>query len=97
MNKYMTFGIIIMFVILITYVADITATYNVVGGGAITADPNGEITTIEAFGLLRTWWQLVSFQITGFPPFLNLIVFYPLNLVALFMGLDIVKDLIPFT
>ena len=97
MNKYLTFGFIIMFIVLITYVVDITAVYQVSGNTDGFNVPTGEVRTIEAFGLLKTWWQLATFKIDGLPVILNLIIFYPLNVVALFMGLDIVKDLIPFT
>jgi|SRR6056297_1557225 len=97
MNKYITFGFIMMFIVFVTYIVDMTAGYSTTSTASGIASQSGELTVSEAFGLLRTWWSIITFQIDGFPDIINLIVFYPLNAIAIFMGLDIAKDLIPFT
>ena len=96
MNKYMTLMVLVSLLILITVVAnsisigvssDITTGIGTEGGASISG----------VLGLLSTFWKLLTFQLVGIPPIFNLLVFMPITFVVLYMIIDVIKDIIPFT
>lgn len=97
MNKYLLFGVLIFLLVLATYMVDVTDTYSV--SQDINANlPTGEDANIVGLvSMLSTFFKIITFKIEGFPPILNLIFFYPISAIVLYMTADIIKDIIPFT
>ena len=97
MNKYMLFGLIIFYMIIVTYIVDITQVYTVTNG--ITDDLTGitEFNTVTVGSMIKMFFNLALFKVEGLPQILNFILFYPASAILVFMGIDIAKDIIPFT
>ncbi len=96
MNKYAFFMVLVILLILITITAgsvSINATTDITTGVAT----GGEATIGGVLGMLSTFWKLLTFQLVGIPLLFNLLVFYPISFVVLFMAIDVIKDIIPFT
>lgn len=95
MNKYVLFMIMILFLVLMTFIADslsITASVDLVDGVPTGADDSiGGI-----FKLMGTFFKLLTFNLPGIPAAFNF-VFIPLTFGVIYMLIDIIKDLIPFT
>ena len=97
MNKYMTFALLLFFLTLVTYIVDVTQVYTVTNGIDGQLSSPTEFTTGGIGSLLGTFWDLMLLNVEGLPTIVNLLIFHPLAGMALYMGLDIGKDLIPFT
>lgn len=96
MNKYTTLMVMFLFLIIVTLVADsvlITTSEDMLGGGI--ADTGKSSAAI--FSMISTYYKIITFQIPSMPFIVNAIVFYPLSFGIVFMIVDILKDLIPFT
>ena len=96
MNKYSLFMIMILFLLLITFVADsiaITASVDIVDN--IPGDASDNVGSI--FRLMGTFFRILTFSLPGIPIVFNLFVFIPLTFGVIYMLIDIIKDLIPFT
>ena len=50
-----------------------------------------------AWGMLQTFWALITFQAIGMPVWFTTLFIYPLTFGLLYLTIEIVKDLIPFT
>ena len=48
-------------------------------------------------GFINTYLNLITFKVEGFPIILNVLIFYPINIMAIYFIAEIVKDIIPFT
>lgn len=100
MGKYKLFGFLLAFIIIVTLFVDSVMVYD--ASLALSASAPDSLNTPEDFGAvnifsaLGTWWDILTFNIEGVPTMLNLI-FVPINGIALYMGVDIIKDLVPFT
>jgi len=99
MNKYVTFAFALLFLILVTYIVDVIPdpTITVTGGLDTELSSPTEFTSGGIGSMLGTFWNLMTFNVEGLPVIANLILFYPLAGMVLYMGIDIGKDLIPFT
>lgn len=96
MNKYVLFMVMTLFLIFITIVADsisITTTTDLLDN--IPSD--GDATVGSLFRFMETFFKILTFQLSGIPIFFNIFVFLPLTFGVIYMLLDIIKDLIPFT
>lgn len=96
MNKYILFAIIFLYLVVATLIADSlavqTTTIVIEGTGTFT-----ETSTLSGIlDVISTFWKIVSFQI-DLPFIVVLIFFYPATFIVVFMIVDVVKDLIPFT
>lgn len=83
-------------IVAVTLLADsitgINASNSIVSNpGAITADVSG------IFRFLSTFFDILTFQLTGIPTLINLLFFFPISVGLIFIILEIVKDIIPFT
>ena len=89
-SKFMiTLGLFI-FLTLITVVSaslTMTTSSDVVGGIVITEDIN----ILNSFGLLRSFWMILTFQIVELPDWITLFVFYPITLATIIMIIETVK------
>ena len=97
MNKYTLFGVLLFFLIIVTYIVDVTQTYTVTGGITERFASADEVSITSVGSMVKTFFNLMFFQVEGLPVIINLIIFHPIAGVFFFMGLDIIKDLIPFT
>lgn len=96
MNKYVLFMTLVFFLVIMTLVAgsiDETASTNILLD-SINTNP-------EAPGLLKilgTIWsylaiffRMLTFQISGIPPIINILAFYPITAGVIFMLVDIIR------
>ena len=97
MNKYLLFGMLVFLLVLATYMVDVTDTYSVTQNINTTLDVGEDATIVSVFSMLSTFIKILTFQIEGFPAILNLLFFYPISAIVLYMTADIIKDIIPFT
>ena len=96
MNKYVLLLIMVFFLALITMTADsilVETSSDVIGDVTAT----NETTISNILGMLGTFFKILTFQLEGFPAWLNLLVFYPLTMATIYMIVDIFKDLVPLT
>jgi len=100
MNKYITFGILVLFILFMTYVVDFASNYeNTLDSvNPIEELPGeGSPTSGSVISLITTFWKIATFQVEGLPALFTVLIFYPCNLIVLYMIIDILKDLVPFT
>lgn len=96
MNKYVLFMVMSLFLIFITIVADsisITSTTDLLDN----IPSNGDDSIGSIFSFMGTFFKILTFQLSGIPVFFNIFVFIPLTFGVIYMLIDIIKDLIPFT
>lgn len=95
-NKYVLLMVMIIFLALVTLVADsvvLSTTENLLDGNVVdTSQNSGAI-----FNMIGTFFKIITFQLPEIPIAINLLVFYPLSFGIIYMIVDILKDLIPFT
>jgi len=95
MNKYMTLIVLIFFLVLITLVADsalgISTSVSVVDDLNYTP-PNDWLSRLSGvLKILESFYKIVTFRVGGIPPFLNLLVFYPVSFGILYMIINIIR------
>lgn len=96
MNKYSIFMIMVLFLLFMTFVADSVAASTTVNIGENL--PTGSDDSVSGiFRLLGTFFKILTFQLNGIPAVFNIFVFLPLTFGVVYMLIDIIKDLIPFT
>lgn len=96
MNKYVLMGLIFLYLMIITLLADsllISTSGDIIGGINAPSTAGG---TSGILDLLGTFWKMISFQI-DLPNIVLIIFVYPPVLIVVFMIIDVLKDLIPFT
>jgi hypothetical protein len=96
MNKFATLMVLILYLVLITIVAgsvSMTTTTDIIGGISV----NEEASILSVFGFLGTFFRILTFQITELPILVYVIFIYPPVIGILYMIIDVVKDIIPFT
>jgi hypothetical protein len=95
MNKYALMFILTAFLIIVTLTVQsigYTTTTDIVNGIPVTA----EVTIGGVFGFVATFFRILTFQIPELPLFINLI-FIPIVMMVVYMIVDVLKDLVPFT
>lgn len=95
-NKYVLLMIMFVFLVIITLVADsvlLTTSEDLLGGAVVDTT----YTSSGIFTMIGTFFKIITFQLPQIPLVVNLLVFYPLSLGIIYMIVDILKDLIPFT
>jgi len=96
MNKYITLMLIFLYLVIITITVGsigMTTTTEIVGG--IPTEQSASILSI--FGFIGTFFRILSFSIPEIPEWITFIFFYPVIMVLVYMIVDILKDLVPFT
>lgn len=96
MDKYKFLFVSVLFIIFITLIANQIEAYNTTQ--AITGNMPGEAkASIDGVvGFIQTYFNLLTFRIQGFPDILNALIFYPINIVCIYLIAEIIKDIIPF-
>jgi hypothetical protein len=96
MSKYTLTALLTFFLIFISIVADsvlYATTVDMTSGVPASAG----FTVASMFGFVGTFFKILTFQITGFPVILTLLIFYPLTFMVIMMLVSTLKGLIPFT
>jgi len=95
MNKYVLFGFLVGFLILMIYMAD---SVEGVTSGDVALPPTGDVgfNTDTILGILLTFWSIVSFGMEGLPALFS-VIFIIISVIVVYMIVDVVKDVIPFT
>lgn len=102
MNKYVLLAVLVFAILGMTFIADAATNLDP------SYDPN--TTSIEEdipqefdrtwgtiSSVFNTWVKMATFNMDGFPAWLTALIFLPLNFIVIYMMVDIIKDLIPFT
>lgn len=69
----------------------------------VTSGLNPELGTTVSRGFsgvlqfMRTFFDILTFQLEGIPPIINLLFFLPISIGMVYVIAEIVKDMIPFT
>lgn len=96
MNRFMLLMVMVFFLILITITANslLPESAEMVTDGVEVGRSN---TFGAIFNMMKTFFKIVTFQIDEFPVILNITVFMPLTVGVIYIIIDILKDLVPFT
>jgi len=92
----MTIMSIAFFIIFVTLMAD---SLGLAPSTNIATDLPQEVNA-NLFGIirvLRTFFSILTFRLTGVPFVVNLLLFVPITFGTLYLILEIIKDVIPFT
>jgi hypothetical protein len=88
---------IVFMMVGLTLLADsitgISASTDIVGSPA----SNIEASASGVLSFLRTFFDILTFNLDGIPTVVNLLFFFPITVGILFIIVEVVKDLIPFT
>jgi hypothetical protein len=93
MNKYMTLIVMVLFLVLVTVVADsalgISANLNIVDGINVPPPETwlGRFSVVT--DMIKVFFNIMLFQVEGLPAFFNIVVFYPLSFGIVYMIIDI--------
>lgn len=89
--------ITIAFMVGLTILADSLTAVEVTEG--INTATAGEFNNTFAglISFMGTFFDILTFQLDGIPPAVNLLLFLPITFGMLYIIVEIVKDLIPFT
>ena len=81
----------------ITLLADSITAVEVTSG--INPDIGSEVSRgfSGVLAFIRTFFDILTFQLEGIPPIINLLFFLPITIGMVFIIAEIVKDMIPFT
>jgi hypothetical protein len=96
MNRAMTLIAIVFFIIFVTLLADslgLATTTNIAG----QLPQNIERNATSVFSVLNTFFAILTFRLVGVPFVINLLLFVPITFGTVYLILEIVKDVIPFT
>ena len=95
MNKYTLFMVMALFMIIMTMLAasiSAGATTNIITNSFPDA-PTGSILNFLGIlgGYLEVFFKMLTFQLTGIPTIINLIIFLPISLGMLFIIINIIR------
>lgn len=96
MNKYTWIFAIFFILIFATYLADLTTVVANAETGTDIIVPTGA-DSVTIWSMIGTYTRIMGFRLEGFPAILNLLIFYPLTAVLVYLVAEVVKDIIPFT
>jgi len=97
MNKYAFFGLLILYLVIISFLVEASSAYVISDGLETSVQSADEATTSGVFSMVGIFARLLFFNVVGFPVWATMIFVYPVVFVFWFMIIDIIKDLIPFT
>ena len=95
MNKYTLFMVMALFMIIMTMLAaSISAgsTVNIINNSFPDA-PTGSLLNFLGIigGYLEVFFKMLTFQLTGVPTIINLVIFLPISLGMLFIIVNIIR------
>ena len=96
MSKYTWIFVIFFVLIFATYLADLT-TVTASGETGVDIIAPSDASSVTIWSMLSTYIRIMGFRIQGIPAIVNLLVFYPLSGILLYLIAEIIKDIIPFT
>jgi hypothetical protein len=94
-NRFAMFGFLFGFLLFASWIATamgLGVPVDVADG--LTSDGGANLVTVG--NIFRTFFKIISFQIEDIPAIIS-IIFISIGAIVLYMIIDIVKDLIPFT
>lgn len=96
MNKFITLGLLVSFLTLITIIAG--SVFEPVEGAITPMVPSSVSPSGAAvISYLSVFFKLLTFQVPGLPGIITGVIFVPITFMVVFMIIDVVKDIIPFT
>ncbi len=97
MSKLSFIIITVFMMVALTLLADsitgISATTDIVGSPATNIDASAS----GILSFLRTFFDILTFNLEGIPNMVNLLFFFPISVGLIFIIVEVVKDIIPFT
>lgn len=95
MSKYLLLSILVLLLIFTTYIVDVSEGYSTTSEINETLDEPDSYNRVTVWSMAKTFLRILSFQVVGFPPILNLLLFYPITIIVGYMLIDVILDLIP--
>ena len=95
-SKYALYGGLVFWLILVTIIVENTGVYTV-SNGIDSAITQGGFTVETMLNFGKTFIQIAFFGIEGFPSVLWLVIFQAPVMVVVFMTLDMLVHITPFT
>lgn len=96
MNRATTLMAIAFFIIFVTLIANslgLTPSTDI--AGELPQEVDNSISGV--FDVIRTFFAIITFRLIGVPFIINLLLFVPITFGTVYLILEIVKDVIPFT
>lgn len=96
MNKYALLMAMVFFLILITQLTlslDLSVTEDLTHG----ISSSDKVSVKGVMNMIKMFFRIITFQVPDIPVIINLLVFLPLTFGIIYIIVDIIKDLIPFT
>ena len=81
----------------VTLLADSITTVEVTSGLNPEVASNVSRGFSGVLSFMRTFFDILTFQLDGIPPIINLLFFLPISIGMVYVIAEIVKDMIPFT
>ena len=97
MNKYTFFGLLILYLVIVSFLVDASAIYSIDNGLETSLTVSSDATITGVIGMVGVFTRLLFFNVVGVPAWVTMIFIYPVVFVFWFMVVDVLKDLIPFT
>ena len=91
MNKYVIMSLLVLYLVLVTYIVDVSTTYATTESLNQALEAPANFGLVSAFTMLKTMFGIITFQITGFPAILNIICFYIPGLIFFFYLIDTIR------
>lgn len=98
MNKYVLLMILVFIFLVMILISNSILLSTPIGqellGGVGISE---EYTSVSIRTMMKSMFLLATFQIPSMPVVMNILMFYPVTFGIIYMIIDVVKDLIPFT
>lgn len=101
MSKFSLFAVIIAWFIIASYFISIISVYD---ESMLVINPVGSFTVAESGGagkrlwaMLTTFYKLITFKVEGVPILFGVVAFQIPTGVLIYMIIDVIKNIIPFT
>lgn len=95
MNKYLTLAFFAFLTIVSTLIAHaIEVGYS---DSLIVPGEPPDLAGEDVGTMINTFWSMVTFRLEGVPLIINVVFFAPIGVAVIFMIVDVLKHMIPFT
>jgi hypothetical protein len=84
-------------IVALTLLADSITGINASGSIITNPETGISVTRSGILSFLSTFFDILTFQLDGIPVLVNLLFFFPITVGVVFIIVEIVKDIIPFT
>jgi len=100
-SKYSWIFVIFFILVFATILVDLTVDVSSSVQAGIDYSEVEGYRRFQIFKTMGTFFRIVGFRLSGLPlgvnAVLNLLIFYPLSAILLYLGAEILKDLVPMT